>query len=115
MVDALLAYNTRVAAASRFVGMSADNEPHQDLEPPWQNSFHKGKADSALSTLGGGVWYPTEAQDRDTLMQDWIGTFEESRRRLRAAGLRLNAALPYWWVIGEVDWAGTGRGVGGGR
>ncbi|MEO7164649.1 MAG: hypothetical protein ABI041_17135, partial [Bdellovibrionia bacterium] len=113
--DALIAFNSRAAANERFVGFQTDMEP-QDGQGSFPPSFHNGLPDSGLSTTGGGAVYPTQAQDREMLMRDWIKIQSTVSQKLHAAGLRMGSAMPSWTsdYYGEeikVTYNGTRQGV----
>lgn len=69
------------------------------VEPGFPDTFHGGKADSALSTAAGsGVWKASEAADRDALLLDWLTTYNTTIQKLSASAtpLKFGAALPFW-------------------
>ena len=94
--DALVAFNSRVAANERFVGFQTDLEPQDGQGSDLPASFHNGIPDSGLSKTGGGVVYPTEAEDREMLMRDWLQIQSVVKQKMRAAGLRMGSAMPSW-------------------
>lgn len=94
-VDNMIAFNRQVAANERFVGFQSDMEP-QDGQGNFPASFHNGLTDAQLSTGGGGVWYATQARDREMLMEDWLTIHKTIHDKLAAAGLRMAAAMPSW-------------------
>lgn len=94
-IDNLVAFNKAVLPAERFVGFHSDMEP-QDGQGPFPRSFHNGLPDSRLSTTGGGNWYPTQAEDREMLMRDWLTIHQTAQAKLAAAGLKMAAAMPSW-------------------
>ena len=95
-VDALIAYNSKVAPNQRFIGFQSDMEPHDEQKAGRISTFHNDLCDSELNTRGGGVWYSTEAMDREMLMRDWLQIHENLAGKLHAAGLRMGAAMPKW-------------------
>jgi len=95
VVDSLIEYNEAVPANQRFVGFQADMEP-QDGQGHFPPTFHNNIPDSELSTTGGGVWFDTEAEDREMLMRDWLDITRDVKDRLISAGLQLGAAMPSW-------------------
>ena len=93
-VDALIRFNQRVAPTERFVGFQADMEP-QD-QKSFKPTFHNDFSDSKLSTTGGGVWYATQALDREMLMRDWLTIHQTISQRLKRQHLLFGAALVFW-------------------
>ena len=94
-VDNLVLFNKGVAANERFIGFQSDMEP-QDGQESFKSTFHNDLTDAQLSTTGGGVWYPTQAQDREMLMRDWLTIHETAHDKMAAAGLKMAAAMPFW-------------------
>ncbi|CAN5384837.1 hypothetical protein BH09SUM1_BH09SUM1_03450 [soil metagenome] len=95
-VTAMIAYNSRVAANERFVGLHSDMEP-QDGQGVGSNTFHNGLGDSGLSTTAGsGVWKSTQADDREYLMRDWVNMHKVMQGMLHGAGLKMGAAVTSW-------------------
>ena len=95
VIDSMIAYNAAVPANQKFVGFQADLEP-QDGQGHFPPTFHNDIPDSELSTTGGGVWFDTQAQDREMLMRDWLEISQVVRNKLAAAGLQLGSAMPSW-------------------
>lgn len=94
-VDSMISFNGQVAANERFVGFQSDMEP-QDGQGSFPTTFHNGLTDAQLSTSGGGVWYATQARDREMLMEDWLTIHKTIHDKLAVAGLRMAAAMPSW-------------------
>lgn len=95
-VDAMIAYNSRVSANEKFYGFQTDMEPQDGQGNEAPTSFHNGLADSALSTTAGGVWYSSQAQDREMLMRDWLQIHATIKGKLKTAGYKFSAAMPSW-------------------
>ncbi|MEO5969724.1 MAG: hypothetical protein ABIQ95_07325 [Bdellovibrionia bacterium] len=94
--DALIAFNSRVAADEKFFGFQTDLEPQDGQGPGSPSSFHNGIPDSKLNKTGGGVVYPSQAQDREMLMRDWVKIQETLGKKIHAAGLKMGGAMPSW-------------------
>ena len=95
VVDAMIAYNKAVSASQKFVGFQADLEP-QDGQGHFPPTFHNDIPDSDLSTESGGVWYDTQAEDREMLMRDWLNISATVKSKLVSNGLLLGSAMPSW-------------------
>jgi hypothetical protein len=92
--DALLAFNAKSAPNERFYGLQADMEPN-DITG-FLPTFHNNIPSSALSRTSGGVWYATQAQDREMLMENWLQIYATLKSKLQPAGVQLGAAMPSW-------------------
>ena len=93
-VNALIAFNKRVTPNERFVGFQTDMEPQDQGD--FKTTFHNSLADSELSTTLGGVWYQTEALDREMLMRDWLTIHQTIAQKLKPQGLLVGAAMVSW-------------------
>lgn len=85
-VKTLIAYNESVNEAARFYGFQTDNEP-QDL-PGFPTHFHSGFSDSQLT--------PTQRQQRETLLLDWLDIQTNVYDLLKRNGLRTGAAMVFF-------------------
>ena len=85
-INALVAYNDSVPDAARFTGFQTDNEP-QDL-PDFPPHFHSGLADSQLT--------PTQANERDALLLDWLNIQTTVYETLKSNDLRTGAAMVFF-------------------
>ena len=94
--DALIAFNSQVAANERFHGFHSDMEPQGGQGAEFPNSFHDELKDSQLNTQSGGVWQLTQALDREMLLRNWLDIHAEIKSRMQKAGLLLGAAMPSW-------------------
>jgi len=95
-IDNLIQFNKGVAVDERFVGFQSDMEPQDGQEASFKSTFHNDLTDAQLSTTGGGVWYATQAQDREMLMRDWLTIHKTAHDKLAAAGLKMAASMPSW-------------------
>ncbi len=97
-VDAVIAYNATVAPNERFIGISADLEPHDQgpvIGPPY--SFHNDVTDSDLSTVpGSGVWQSTQKLDREMLMRNWLEMSENTYNICHANNLLFGMSMVNW-------------------
>jgi hypothetical protein len=94
-VDAMIAFNAKMPTEARFAGFMLDLEPQDDSSGD-RNSFHNEIADSALSTLTGGVWLTSQSADREALMQNWVDMFRTVNVKLKAAQLRTAGSMVFW-------------------
>jgi len=93
-VNQLIAFNQRVASQEQFYGFQSDMEPG-DI-PGYRTTFHNDIPNSALSKTGGGVWFSTQAQDREKLIEDWVTIYQTINHMLAPENIRFGAALPSW-------------------
>jgi hypothetical protein len=93
-VDNLLAYNALVPENARFYGFQTDIELQDDDN---RSTFHDTLADSQLDPVGGGVWKTSQVQDRRALTADWLNTHALIKAKLAPTGLKLGAAIPFWF------------------
>ncbi len=90
-INALIAYNDRVAPEGRFTGFQNISLPH-DITG-YRAAFHNGIPSSQLDQTGGGVWQKTAAADRQSLLIDWLDIQHGAYDRLKAHGLQAAAAM----------------------
>lgn len=114
-VRAMIAFNGRSAIQEQFYGFQSDIEPQDSQEAP--KSFHNEIPDTKLDTINGGVWQRSAAQDRESLLEDWLETHRQAATLLHARKLKLGAAMPFWTenYYGEpifVNWQGGRPTVG---
>ena len=93
-VDNLIKYNDQVKPNERYYGFQTDIEIHDNGK---YFSFHNDLSDKELSKYGGGVWQSTEYLDRRALTADWLNTHALLKSKLYKKGLKLGAAIPFWF------------------
>jgi len=96
VVNAMISFNAGAAANQKFYGFQSDMEPQDGQGSEFPNTFHNDLTNSQLSTTSGGVWYASQAQDREMLLRDWLQIHAKLKSMTLANGLKLGAAMPSW-------------------
>jgi Secretion system C-terminal sorting domain len=94
-INSVIAYNNSSSDNQKFVGIHSDNEPQDNQGEPL-SSFHDGFKDSSLNTTSGGVWKTSQAEDREYLMQDWIGMTQQAYVACHANGMKYGQSMVSW-------------------